>query len=92
MCFIDLTGGVMAALLKAPRMKRRQAARVTENWGTNLGIAIMMIFTMLIIIREGSEVKEVGHEPLREAVQHVEHALPVEQGGEKTTDGRSEIL
>ena len=31
MCFIDLTGGVMAALLKAPRMKRRQAARVTEN-------------------------------------------------------------
>ena len=30
-CFFDLTGGVMAALLKAPRMKRRQAARVTEN-------------------------------------------------------------
>ena len=25
------TGGVMAALLKAPMMKRRQAARVTEN-------------------------------------------------------------
>ena len=47
----------------------------------------MMIFTMLMIIRGGSEVKEVGHEPLREAVQHVEHALPVEQGGEKTTDG-----
>ena len=47
----------------------------------------MMIFTMLMIIRAGSEVKEVRHEPLREAVQHVEHALPVEQGGEKTTDG-----
>ena len=26
-----VTGGVIAALLKAPRMKRRQAARVTEN-------------------------------------------------------------
>ena len=47
----------------------------------------MMIFTMLMIIRGGSEVKEAGHRPLREAVQHVEHALPVEQGGEKTPDG-----
>lgn len=28
---VTITGGVMAALLKAPRMKRRQAARVTEN-------------------------------------------------------------
>ena len=37
--------------------------------------------------RGGSEVKEIGHRPLREAVQHVEHALPVEQGGEKTPDG-----
>ena len=26
---------MMAADLKQPMMKRRQAARVTENWGTN---------------------------------------------------------
>ena len=31
-----VTGGVIAALLKAPRMKRRQAARVTENCATYL--------------------------------------------------------